>query len=302
MILNNIGKVLKTYDNFAIVSHVSPDGDSLGSMLGLYNTLIDLGKKVDVYADKEIPEKYSFLPGFENIKTDFLNKNKYSCLIILDCADISRLGDLKDLLFYSDMSINIDHHISNILDCNINYVDSNASSVGEIIYQILKINGYEINYNTAVCLYTSILSDTGGFRYANTTSMTLNIAGDLINTGISYFDIYNKVFDERTINQTKLLCKVLSTLETHFDNKVAVLVLTKEMLEECNAKEKDSNDFVNYARNIDTVEVGVFIKQVEDLKFRVSLRSKKFIDVNNIAMKFNGEAMLKLLAVLLKAV
>ncbi|QCX32282.1 bifunctional oligoribonuclease/PAP phosphatase NrnA [Caloramator sp. E03] len=293
MILNKIGQVLKSYDDFAIVSHVSPDGDSIGSMLGLYNTLIESGKKVDVFVEKNLPEKYSFLPGYKNIKTECNKQSRYSCLIILDCADILRLGELKDLINNCDISINIDHHISNSLNCNINYVDSNASSTGEIIYQILKLNGYNINYDTAMCLYTSILTDTGGFKYTNTTSITFSIVGDLINTGIKFSDIYSKIYDERTMYQIKLLGKVLPTLEVHFNNKVALLTLSNEMLKECNANENDAEDFVNYARNIDTVEVGIFIKQIDDLKCRVSLRSKNYIDVSQIASKFNGGGHIK---------
>ncbi|MCX7883925.1 MAG: bifunctional oligoribonuclease/PAP phosphatase NrnA [Caloramator sp.] len=287
MVLNKIGHILKDYNDFAIVSHVSPDGDSIGSMLGLFNTLKDFGKSVDLFVDDILPEKYSFLTGFEHIKR-YNTGSKYSCLIILDCGDVDRLGELKSLLNSSDIIINIDHHISNTLFGDINYVDSNASSVGEIIYQILKINGYNISKNTAMCLYTSILTDTGGFKYSNTTSMTFNIVADLINTGINFSDIYSKIYDSRTLSQTKLLGKVLSTLEIYYDNKVAVLTMPYKLLDECNAKEKDADEFINFARNIDTVEVGVFIKEVNDLKCRVSLRSKNYVDVSKIASYFSG--------------
>lgn len=287
MILNKIGHILKDYNDFAIVSHVSPDGDSIGSMLGLFNTLKDFGKSVDLFVDDILPEKYSFLTGYDNIKR-YNTGSKYSCLIILDCGDVDRLGELKSLLNNSDIIINIDHHISNTLFGNINYVDSNASSVGEIIYQILKINGYNISKNTAMCLYTSILTDTGCFKYSNTTSMTFNITGDLINTGINFSDIYSRIYDAKTLSQTKLLGKVLSTLEIYYDNTVAVLTMPYKLLDECSAKENDADEFINFARNIDTVEVGVFIKEVNDLKCRVSLRSKNYVDVSKVASYFNG--------------
>jgi bifunctional oligoribonuclease and PAP phosphatase NrnA len=146
----------------------------------------------------------------------------------------------------------------------------------------------EITPNIATCLYTSILTDTGGFKYSNTTSITLSITGDLINTGINFSEIYNKVFDVRSIPQIKLISKVTSTLRTFLSNKVAILYLSKNMLDECGAIEDDASDFVNFARDISGVEVGVFIKEKDSKTSRVSLRSKNYVDVRAIAEKFGG--------------
>jgi phosphoesterase RecJ-like protein len=198
------------------------------------------------------------------------------------------LGNIGEILYKSDKIVNIDHHLSNDLFGTINYVDCNASSVGEIIYQLLKINGMNISQKTAVCLYTSILTDTGGFKYSNTTSMTLSITGDLINTGINFSDIYNIVFDVRTIPQIRLISRVTSTLRTYLNDKVAIIFLSKSMFEECGAVEEDASDFVNFARDISGVEVGVFIKEKDNKTSRVSLRAKNYVDVRAIAEKFGG--------------
>jgi len=287
MILNKIGDIIKRNKSFAVVSHIIPDGDAIGSTLGLYNFLSEIGKDVDVFNPDKLPSKFNFLPGFFDVK-DTLVKRHYDCIFVLDCSDKDRLGPLVELLNMADVVINIDHHISNDLFADINYVDTNAGAVGEIIYNLIRINGFEISHNTAMCLYTSIVTDTGGFKYSNTTSMTLNIAGDLINTGIDFPEINRILFDSLTAQQVKLLSRVTSTLELYNNNSIAMLHVTKDMMEECGANENDASEMVNYARDIDTVEVGVFIKEVEKGKFRVSLRSKNKIDVRIIAEKFNG--------------
>lgn len=290
MILSEIGKLIKEKDRFAIVSHISPDGDALGSSLGLYNALKEVGKSADFYINDNLPHKYSYLPGFSESKKleEFSEKDRYECLFVLDCSDMDRFRELNSLISKADVIINIDHHISNTLFGDINFVDSNASSVGEIIYQLLKINGFTISNQTAECLYTSILTDTGGFKYSNTTSITFSIVGDLINTGIDFSDIYNRVFDVKTYEKVKLLSSVTSSLEMAFNGRVAILTLTQKMLEENNAKEEDSDEFVNIARDIEGTEVGIFIKERDKNSCKVSLRSKKYIDVRKIAEIFGG--------------
>jgi bifunctional oligoribonuclease and PAP phosphatase NrnA len=288
MILLEIGKLIKEENNFAITSHTSPDGDSIGSLLGLYNALKEINKDADMFIDDSLPEKYSFMPKFNEIKQLENAKKRYRCLFVLDCGDENRLGSCKELISRSDIVINIDHHISNSLFGNLNIVDKNASSVGEMIYQLIKINGLDVSKDTAMCLYTSILTDTGGFKYSNTTSMTFSIVGDLINNSFDFSEIYNRVFDVKTIEQVRLMAKVSSTLETFLDNKIGVISLTQNMLKECNASEEHASDFVNIVRDINEVEIGVFIKEVDNTTCRVSLRSKKYVDVRRIAEVFGG--------------
>ncbi|EYE88181.1 hypothetical protein Q428_09120 [Fervidicella metallireducens AeB] len=288
MIQTQIGKIILDKNSFAIVSHTSPDGDSMGSMLAVYNQLLSMGKNADVFVEEDLPMKYSFLSGFGSIKKYSISNKSYECVFVLDCGDIDRLGLCKDVLNRADVVINIDHHISNTLFGHLNLVDSNASSVGEIIYQLFKVNGYHISKEIAGCLYTSIVSDTGGFKYSNTTSITLSIVGDLINTNIDFSDIYNKIFNVKTLSQIKLMSKVTSTLELHFDNRVSILILTENMLKECNANEDDASEFINIGRDIEEVEVAILIKEKNINSCRVSLRSKKYVDVAKIASMFGG--------------
>lgn len=282
-----IGKIIKENNNFAIVSHTSPDGDSMGSMLALYSVLYQNNKKADMFIDDILPKRYSFLP-FSNLIKALTENKHYDCIFALDCGDPERLGKFKALINKAALVVNIDHHISNHMYGTINVLETDASSAGEILYDIFIDNNYEINRDTAACLYTSILTDTGGFKYSNTTSKTLEIAGNLINTGINFSEIYSIIYDRKSLGQVKLMSRVISTLEMAIDNRVALLSLFNDMLLECGAKEEDASEFINISRDIEGVEVAVFIKEKGNESFRISLRSKSKIDVRLIAEEFGG--------------
>lgn len=290
--IKNIIDLINKNNKFAIVSHTSPDGDCMGSMLGLYNSLINYSKCVDVYMDDSIPNRLKFMPGVEKIKNTF-NNEKYDIVFALDCGDTKRLGSFSDNLLQSGFVINIDHHMSNDMYGNLNYILPNMSSVGEMIYNIICEGNLPINKEVATCLYVSIVSDTGGFKYSNTSSSTLITAAKLLDFNINHSKIYTKILDEKTKEQINLSSMVTSTLETYFDNKVAVLTVTKDMLKSSNVDDNETGDLVNIARDIDTVEVGILIKEKENNLYKISLRSKEYIDVRVVAENFNGGGHIK---------
>lgn len=287
---DKIISVITNNDNFIITSHVSPDGDAIGSTLGLYNFLTSMGKNVSVVLADEPPKKFNYLPGYQSIlRCSDITKDVFegiSYVFSLDSGDLDRIGDVND--FINSKIVNIDHHISNNSFGYINLVEPTASSVGELIYELIKSTDYKISKEIAECLYTSILTDTGGFKYSNTTPKTLSIVSDLIATGIDFSGIYNRAISIKTKTQLKLLSKVLETLDITHDDKVSIISLSREILDSCNAIDEDSEDFINIARDIDTVEVAVFIKEKEDGTCRVSLRSKSLADVRKIAEVFDG--------------
>lgn len=288
--MNNIKDIIdliNSNDNFAIVSHTSPDGDCMGSMLGLYNSLISYSKCVDVYLDDEIPTRLSFMPGSEKIKNAF-NPKKYDIVFALDCGDPARLGSFSDSLLKSGKVINIDHHLSNDMYGDINFVIPTMSSVGEMIYNIIVEGNLPFNENVAKCLYVSIVSDTGGFKYSNTTSSTLIAVSNLLKFNINFSKIYTKLLNEKTKEQVMLSSLVTSSLKMYFDDKVALLYVTQDMLKKSSAHENETGDLVNIARDIDTVEVGILIKEKTNNLYKVSLRSKDYVDVRLIAETFNG--------------
>lgn len=291
--INELEKIISQNNSFAIVSHTSPDGDSMGSILSFYNILKGLKKDVDVFVDGQAPAKFSFLKGFNEIKQIENAKIKYDCLIVLDCGDEERLGNCSELLNKANSIINIDHHITNTKFGDINIVDDLASSVGEILYGIYKHFNYYISKNAAECLYTSIASDTGGFKFSNTTSKTLKTVADLIDIGIDFTTIYNKIFDVKTLNGIKLTTLVTSTIQLHLNGKVATMYLTKDMLNQSGATEDEAGELVNIARDIENVEVGILIKEVEEGVYKLSLRSKDYFDVKDIALKYGGGGHIK---------
>lgn len=289
MIAGSIINVLKQKVHIAIVSHIMPDGDSIGSMLALYSVLKRMGKKADVYVSDSAPEVYSFLPNFDCIKRcSEYAKSKYDAIVVLDCGSMDRTGLCQDIASESDISINIDHHGTNSLFADLNLVDTNASATGELIYQIIKLMGAEVLKEEALCLYTAILTDTGGFRYSNTTSVTHQIAGDLINTGIDFNNIYDRVYRSFKYDDIKLLGRVLGSLELHCNGRVAYMQVLQKDIEELGLQSSNTSDFIDYGRDIDTVEVAIFAKETAEREYKLSFRSKRYVDVKSICEKYGG--------------
>ncbi|OAA82781.1 DHH family phosphoesterase [Clostridium ljungdahlii] len=288
MIMNDIISEIRRSNKIAITFHSSPDGDSIGSSLALFQGMRKLGKEVEILSKEKIPESFSFLPCSENINgKKFEVDPEVECVIVLDCGDVKRIN--ADLKFEQGnyTVINIDHHLTNELYGNLNYVDTNAAAVSEIVYQLLKLMDVELDKNIAQCLYTSIITDSGSFRYPSTTCVTHTIAGDLINTGMDFSEIHRIIFENKKFNRIKLYGKAIESMELIKDS-ICVISITKAMLSEVGIEgDIDTSDIVNIGMKVNTVEVGILLKEVEG-KIKVSLRSKSKVDVRKIAEKFNG--------------
>lgn len=277
--------LIKRNYSFLITSHIMPDGDSIGSVLALTLALCRLGKSVVPVIKDDIPKKYAFLPGVNKIKKSV--SNQYDVAICLDCGDEERPGFEEGLRkYYLKSLVNIDHHKSNTLFGDINIVDSNASSVGEILYFIIK-DMLPIDEDIASCLYTSIITDTGSIRHSNTTPKCLRVLADLVEKGASPNFISQKVFEKRSINALKLLRNCLDTLKIT-DDKIASLYITRDMMEKCGANEEDTDGIINYARGIEGVEIGVLFREIDERQVKVGFRSNDYVDVCKIAEKFGG--------------
>lgn len=288
MIMNDIINRIKDCNNIAITFHSSPDGDALGSSLALFQGLKKIGKKVKILAKEEILEDFKFLPYSEEIDgRSFKADPDTQCVIVLDCGDVKRINadlDFKDTVY---TIINIDHHVTNELYGHLNYVDTNAAAVAEIVYQILRLMGIDIDKDMAKCLYTSIITDSGSFRYSSTTSVTHTIAGDLINTGIDFSQIHRIIFDNKKFEKIKLYGKAIEGMQL-IKNEICVIQITSDMLFQSGmGADIDTSDIINIGMKIDTVEVGILLKQVED-GVKASLRSKSRVDVRKVAEAFNG--------------
>lgn len=286
--LNEVLDKLVKFNRIGITFHTSPDGDSLGSALGLFQILKKLNKSVYILSKEEVPDSFKFLPYSCEIKKDICNvKEDTDCVVVLDCGNTERINAFLDLNDRKYFLINIDHHLSNDMYGDLNYVDIKASAVGEIIYNILEKVDVELDENIAKCLYTSILTDTGSFKHSNTTKLTHNIAGKLINTGINFTEIHRVIFDNKRFEKIKLYGKVIDTMHLECNNRVCFMKITKDIIENLGLENEDSSDVIGFGTKVDTAEVIVLIKEKED-GVKVSLRSKSVVDVRKIAECFGG--------------
>ncbi|WMM26578.1 bifunctional oligoribonuclease/PAP phosphatase NrnA [Tissierella sp. MB52-C2] len=279
--------LIKNNKNIGIASHVNPDGDNLGSILALGNALEKINKKVFMFKSDDIPTNFSFLPNIDKIM-DYDDTIELDLFIALDVSDENRLGKNKVFLEKIENIINIDHHISNTNFGSINIVDSNAAATGELVYKLISKMGIIIDKDIASCIYTSISSDTGSFMYDNTTSETHEIAAELIKLGIDKSNININLYQNRSIQKTKLFIKVLETLKFYHDNKVGIIQVTQDMLNNSNAKMEDTEGIISFIREIDSVEIAVLLKEIKEEDIKVSMRSKKYVDVAEICANFDG--------------
>jgi phosphoesterase RecJ-like protein len=287
-------EAIKRDKRFLITSHVNLEGDSLGSQLAMKELLIGMGKSAYILDSDPVPDHYKFLPGADKISNDFNKIADFDAAIVLDCPTLKRAGRTSRVIKEkAKFIINIDHHISNEKFGDINWIDPHASSAGEMVYRLYKETGINLTKEVALSLYIAILTDTGSFNYDNTSSVTHEIAGELLGYGLDPALVSESVYERRSIEDIRLLTLVLDTLKINKDGAVAYMEVTRKMLKEASADIAKSEGLINYARSIDKVRVAVLFK--EDLKekdkINVSFRSKgngEVIDVNKIASVFGG--------------
>ncbi len=283
---HEIGKIIKEKSSFLVVTHKNPDGDAIGSSFALYNVLKELGKTVYL----EIPTKpayiYDFLDDYNAVEIT-TNSKDVEVIIALDSAEMHRCGLDKEYV-KDKLLINIDHHKTNPGFGNINLIEPEAAAVGCIVYDILKSNGLPITKKTAEYLYLSILTDTGSFRYSSTSPKTFKVAADLLEKGVEPWYIASNVYEREKPETYKLLSLTLDTLELHLSGKLALLYTTQDMFKRTNTTADNTESFVNFARSIRGVEVGVFLREDEPNVFKISIRSRGSVDVSEVAARFEG--------------
>ncbi len=292
MSLIKICATLKKHKNFLITSHVSPEGDALGSQLGFYALIKKLGKNGLIVSDDKLPYGYDFLPGNKLIRRleNKAWKIKFDCLVVLDCADLCRTGEVYKLNKNNLPVLNIDHHISNRFFGDVNWVDPKASSCSEMIYRLYKRLGLALDKDAALALYTGLMTDTGSFRYSNTSSFTHQAAAELLTFGINVAQVYRYTYENIPAKDVKLLLKLLSGIKFFVQGKIAVFQINKNLYKS-NKPVIDLADFaLSFGRSIKGVEVVVLFKENVRLfkSVRVNLRSQGKVDVNKIAKFFGG--------------
>ncbi|MDR5658218.1 bifunctional oligoribonuclease/PAP phosphatase NrnA [Serpentinicella sp. ANB-PHB4] len=287
LMINNLIQKINQTSKVAVISHINPDGDSLGSTIGLGIALNKICDDITIYNTDIVPLKFKFLPNIDLLtKYDNYPECKYDFCFVLDCGDEDRLGECKRILNQSKTVINIDHHISNTMFGDVNIVDHDASATCEIIYHILEDN-FIIDKNIATCLYTGILTDTGNFTYSNTTYKTHEIVSKLVKTGIDIENISFNLYQNNSLQSVKLTGSILSNLEVTMGGKVSFVTITCEQVKSYGVTIDEVDSVVNFARDIKGIEVAILIKEQFN-STKVSLRSKSNFDVSEIARHFNG--------------
>ncbi len=278
---------LKNENQFYLISHMLPDGDSIGSLLGMGLGLRKIGKEVTLLTPGHIPNKYKFLEGSGIVSHNGSIDNSEIAVIVLDSSDPERLDLFKDSVMQSRMIINIDHHVTNQRFGHLNYVDDTASATGEIVFGLLKELDIELDYQIAEALYVAISTDTGSFKYENTTSLTHQVISSLLESGINPGVISQKLFDERPYTYYILLKEALSTLELYENRTVAVMTLSKDVRERSGATTDDLEGIVNFSRNIEGIELGILFYVESDSDVKVGFRSRS-LDASELAGRLNG--------------
>jgi phosphoesterase RecJ-like protein len=287
---DEIGKVLREHQHFAILSHVRPDGDALGSQLALALSLQQLGKDVRVWNEDGMLEKYSFLPRAELLTKPPSNAEDVDVAVALDTAIQNRLGTALAAIRSANFWINIDHHLSNPGYGDLVIVDPSAPATGEIIFNLIKSQGLPLNHDIAENLYAALSTDTGSFQYPKTSAHTLEIAAELVRVGgLDVGKISQQLYENYPRRRLELLRELLRTMRFDFSGRAASFSLTLKNATDLAVLPEDNEGLIDHLRAIRGVIVAVFFEELADGKVRVSMRSKdEEVDVCAICQKFGG--------------
>jgi phosphoesterase RecJ-like protein len=284
-VLSQVVELIENKNVFAITTHVKPDGDGVGSSLGLCWLLRSLGKEAEVIVHGDVPPAYRSLPGADEIRDVRYVNGKYDAVFVIECSDITRPG-IDGL--ENQFTVNIDHHATSEHFGTINWIDSTASAVGEMIYNLCKAIGGRITKEIAECVYLALVTDTGSFHFPNTSDRTLKVASELIKAGAKPAKIGEAVYNNYPWSRIELMRQVLGTVKRDETGRIAMMRQTLSMREEAQAIDGDNNGFVNIPLAAKDVQAVVYMREVGPDQFRASLRSKGDINVAKVAEKFGG--------------
>ncbi len=284
----NLDDIIKSAKKILLLSHVNPDGDTLGSMCAMYSMIYNRFKiKADMSVVSNIPFNYSFLPNINLAQRYYDQSLVYDLVITLDVAAIDRVRDAKIFFDKAKCTVNIDHHKTNPRFGDYQIIEPDASSCGEVLFNYFKENNWEITKDAAECLYVAIMTDTGNFRFENTNSKVFRAVADLVEIGANPTVLYKKCYETKTKNLVMFQNYCVNKAEFLHDNKIAYTTVYKKDLEKFSAGDDYTDGIAETLRAIDTTEVAFVVKEVESKMTKVSMRSKK-IDVAQICSVFGG--------------
>lgn len=275
-------------NSFLITTHINPDGDGIGSMLALRAALEAKGKSVVMYNKDPIPDSLLFLPGANEIVFTIPRNINLDAVIMVDCAEPIRAGqEFADFSHGMKIAI-IDHHLYHESSDALMCLDSNAASAGNVVWKLIDLMGVKKTREMALCIYTTLVVDTGFFRYSNTTSDVLVLAAELVGFGADPWLVAKNIDESYSLQRFYLLGESLKTLNVSCEGRYASMDITRDLLKKTGADLMDSDEFATYPRSIKTVEVATLFREISDNRIKVSLRSKDYINVAEIAHRFGG--------------
>lgn len=285
--MNELRIIAEEAQSILICGHKRPDGDCTGACIASYHYL------KNIYPDKEIvaylevlPDRFAFMDEEEKIISHEVPKKPFDLVIALDSSTADCLGEAQNAFYQAKKTLCVDHHISNRSYAGQNFINANASSACEVLYEMMADE--DIDEKIAEALYIGIIFDTGVFRYSNTSKKTMEIAGKLMDKGIPFWDYIDKCFYERTYTQTQLLGRTLLASMRVMDGKCIVAVITRRMMEFYGAQTEDIEGIVDQLRITKDVEVAILLHEIGEQQYKVSMRSNRYVDVSRVAAFFNG--------------
>lgn len=291
MVIEQLNSIIKNSKNILLVSHINPDGDTLGSMCGLYSLIKDnLKKKCDMVVVSDVPVTYNFLPYVDEVKhiSQLDLSREYDLVVTIDVAAIDRCADAEKLFKKAKNTINIDHHETNIGYAGVNIIEPQAAATGEIILEIAEKLDWKLSLETVINLYVAIVTDTGCFKFSNTTQRTMESAGKLISFGVNPSDIYQKCYESSSKDMVLFQSYCVNKAEFLNDDKIAYTIVYKKDLEKFNNQGEDFTDgLTEKLRAIRTTEVAFVVKELNSTTSKVSMRSKEK-DIAQVCSAFGG--------------
>ncbi len=283
--LSQVVELIENKEKFAITTHVRPDGDGIGSSLGLFWLLRSLEKDAEIIVRDQIPNSYRELPGADDVRVVDEIDQDYDAIFVIECSDIHRPGISR---IEDQYVVNIDHHATSEHFGAINWIDPTASAVGEMIYNLCKAIGGRISEEIAECVYLALVTDTGSFHFPNTTERTLKVASELVKIGVKPSQVSEAVYNSYSWSRIALMQKVIATIKRAPSGRIASMRQTLDMVGDTGAEDGDNHGFVNIPLVAKEIDAAIYMREVEPEIYRVSLRSKGEINVARVAESFGG--------------
>jgi phosphoesterase RecJ-like protein len=284
-VIQDICDAILHRQRFVLTSHARPDGDAIGSQLAMAYALKALGKSVRCVGRDPAPPQFQLFPGVSDIEVATVFNEPADAVLVMECGDLSRTGVQG---FEKYFIINIDHHPGNLMYGALNWFDEAACACGEMAFEVINALNVPMTIEIATHLYIAILTDTGGFHYGNITPRTFEICGRCADAGVNPAAIARAIYDSSTLGRLRLMGGVLHNLELEAEGRLALGLMSLQLLKETGSTQEDSDGLINLPLTVKEIEAVAFFKEVEPAVYRISMRSKGDVDVNRVAKKFNG--------------